>query len=137
MCSRASAGISDQRLAKILPHLAHALGDPCSKPIEMYAFARLHQLRHADHLEFIEIRNDDAQESKAFEKRIVFIPRLFEDPPLKLDQAEVAIDEQRGVVKNGPHNGRIVLTHLAFYEVLWREILKLDEGNLKSEIRNF
>ena len=56
---------------------------------------------HADHEELVQVRAEDGEELQSFQKRIRFILRFIQNPVLKREQAEFAIDIERPIVESG------------------------------------
>ena len=56
----------------------------------------LHQAGDAHHEELVEVRAEDREELDPFQKRVLLVPCLVEHTALELQQAQLAVDEQRG-----------------------------------------
>ena len=80
---------------------AHLLGRKHAiRPGLEYAFLHLPlQPGHTHHEELVHIGANEGQEHQALEQRIAVVLRLFQHAPLEVDEAELAIDVERGIVK--------------------------------------
>jgi len=54
---------------------------------------------HAHHEELVEIGADDGEELDALEQFVAAVARLFEHAALEFEQAELAVDIERGIVE--------------------------------------
>ncbi len=64
---------------------------------------------HAHHKELVDVRSYERQEHQPIEQRVVAVLRLFQHAPLKVQQTELAVDEQRRIVEPSSLLGFVVV----------------------------
>ena len=59
----------------------------------------LHQCRHPNHKEFVQVRPQDGKEFNSLQKRVARVGSLFQNPALEFQQTQLAINVKVGIIQ--------------------------------------